>query len=300
MDLDKARHLVALADHGTFNKAATAVNLTQPAFSRSIRALERELGVQLVDRGARQSRLTAYGELIVERARHLLRGVNETRRAIDALRDGTVGELAVGFDPSTASVVLEPFLGEVARGTPALRVRAETGTLRHLMDELRNERLDLIVGPYRPFTNDPDFEVVAVGDSRAGAFVRAGHPLLAVGPLDAAALAGCCVVAPSMAPHISHLLVEALGPAGHPDRLVTMRCDHVPALRTVARGSDAILVSMEASVAADLADGSLVPLELTGIGRVDFRMGVAWLRERTLPPAAARLEAVARRCYAVS
>lgn len=56
MDFQKLKHLLAVVEHGTFSRAAEAVNLSQPALSRSIQALETELGLPLLDRGTRQLR----------------------------------------------------------------------------------------------------------------------------------------------------------------------------------------------------------------------------------------------------
>ncbi|MCU0619080.1 MAG: substrate-binding domain-containing protein [Gemmatimonadaceae bacterium] len=95
-----------------------------------------------------------------------------------------------------------------------------------------------------------------------------------------------------------HLLVEHLGPAAHPDRLVTLTCDDLATMRAVVRGSDAVLLAMQASVRGAVAAGELVPLQCEGVDRLDFRVGLARLRDRTLPPAVARFEALVRRCYA--
>ncbi len=298
MDLDKARHLVALADHGTFNKAAASVHLTQPAFSRSIRSLERELGVQLVDRGARQSRLTPFGEIVVERARVLLRGVRDTHRMIDALKAGAAGEIAIGLGASAAAVVLAPFLREIAAQGPTVRVRIESCTTPRLLEGLRAEQLDVVIGPYRDFAADPLLDVALIGETRAGVFVRPGHPLATAEVLDADALAAFPVFAPGLAAHVAPLLVEHLGAAGHPDRLVTLQCDDVTALAAVTARSDAVLFAMRVGVREAVQEGALVPLAVDGIDRIDFRLGIARLRDRTLPPALERFEMLARRCYA--
>lgn len=71
MDFQKLKHLLAVVEHGTFSRAADKVNLSQPALSRSIQALEAELGLPLLDRGTRQVRLTPYGACVAERARRM-------------------------------------------------------------------------------------------------------------------------------------------------------------------------------------------------------------------------------------
>ena len=72
MNLNHLRHLIALAEHQSFRKAADALCLTQPALSRSIQALEHELDVKLIDRDGKRNTLTAYGQQVVSRARHIV------------------------------------------------------------------------------------------------------------------------------------------------------------------------------------------------------------------------------------
>ena len=73
MTLVQLRHLVSLAQTGSFSRSAEALHLTQPALSRSIRALEDELGLRLFDRIGRRSELTPFGRELVARAQPLVR-----------------------------------------------------------------------------------------------------------------------------------------------------------------------------------------------------------------------------------
>ena len=72
MTLVQMRHLIALAETGSFRRAAELTFLTQPAFSRSIKALEDELGQRLFDRQGWLSVPTPFGESVLERARRLV------------------------------------------------------------------------------------------------------------------------------------------------------------------------------------------------------------------------------------
>jgi len=72
MTLVQLRHLISLAESGSFSKSAQALYITQPALSRSIRALEDELGMLLFDRVGRRIELTAFGREVVERANQLV------------------------------------------------------------------------------------------------------------------------------------------------------------------------------------------------------------------------------------
>ena len=72
MTLVQLRHFISLAQTGSFSKSAEAMHLTQPALSRSIRAIEDELGLPLFDRIGRRSELTPFGRQVLQRAQRLV------------------------------------------------------------------------------------------------------------------------------------------------------------------------------------------------------------------------------------
>ena len=88
MTLVQLRHLIALAESGSFSKSAQALYITQPALSRSIRALEDELGMPLFDRVGRRSELTSFGNEVVSRARQLVFEAGELRDSGRRMREG--------------------------------------------------------------------------------------------------------------------------------------------------------------------------------------------------------------------
>ena len=90
-DLRQLRHFVALAEHQHFARAAAAVHLSQPALSRSIRALEEQLARPLFDRIGRRSELTPFGQEMAERARQLVADADELLGAAGQ-RPGESGE----------------------------------------------------------------------------------------------------------------------------------------------------------------------------------------------------------------
>ena len=93
MTLVQLRHLIELAVNGSFSQSAIKLHLTQPALSRSIKALEDELGQPLFDRVGRKNELTVFGVHIVQRARVLVDEANELRQTSEqqrmVLRKGT-------------------------------------------------------------------------------------------------------------------------------------------------------------------------------------------------------------------
>lgn len=118
-DLRQFRHFVALAEHGHYARAAEAVNLSQPALSRSIQALEGQLGCTLVERGSRGVALTAHGRLVLEHARRLLAGHRALHNAVSQLANLDSGELCLGGGPFPAARLLPEALAGFSSATHA-------------------------------------------------------------------------------------------------------------------------------------------------------------------------------------
>src|SRR3954463_9629798 len=96
MNLRQLRYVVATADHGTMTAAAQALFVAQPALSRAIRELERELGIELFARAGRGVALTESGEQIVRYARDALQAVDAIEAFSAAPAGGRPGELRGG------------------------------------------------------------------------------------------------------------------------------------------------------------------------------------------------------------
>lgn len=105
MDLRQLRYFIALAEHRSFVRAADAMGITQPAFSRSIQGLEQELGCQLVDRGSKDLRPTPEGQVVLQHALSLVQGSANLIHEIAQLNKLDAGELRfrqrAGAGPAT-------------------------------------------------------------------------------------------------------------------------------------------------------------------------------------------------------
>ena len=122
MNLRQVRALVAIADAGGFARAAERLNLSQPALSRQIHALEADLGVKLFDRIGRRVQLTAEGEDVLHRGRRLLVGADALTERARALKSGQTGILRVGATPQVIENSLADFLTHYRRRHPGIEV----------------------------------------------------------------------------------------------------------------------------------------------------------------------------------
>ncbi len=131
MDLRHLRSFVAIADAAGFARAAARMNLSQPALSRQIHALEAELGVQLFDRIGRRIQLTSEGEDLLRRSRNLLTEADSLGERARALKGGHAGVLRVGATPQNLENLLAVFLTHYRRRHPGVEVQlVEDGGVR--------------------------------------------------------------------------------------------------------------------------------------------------------------------------
>src|SRR5262245_25964746 len=122
MNLRHVRALVTIADAGGFARAADRLNLSQPALSRQIDALELDLGVKLFDRIGRRVRLTGEGEDLVDRGRRLLQDAEAMVDRARALKSGETGILRVGATPQVIENSLADFLTHFRSRHPGIEV----------------------------------------------------------------------------------------------------------------------------------------------------------------------------------
>ena len=143
--LRQLRYFDALAGHSHFGRAAAACGISQPALSMQIKELEEALGAVLIERGARQVRLTKFGEEAALRARNLLRSVDELGDFARASRDRLSGRLRIGMIPTIAPYLLPTVIGSLTRMHPDLDIHVREALTSKLIQELADGRIDTAV-----------------------------------------------------------------------------------------------------------------------------------------------------------
>lgn len=143
--LAQIRQFVALADEGSFHRAANALNMAQPPLSVGIRKLEEELGVPLVVRRPRGIMLTSAGELALVSARQTLFHVEEMRQAVHKSVAGERGRLRVGFVASATLELLPRLLIAYRAKYPEIELKLEESRTADLLKEVEQGRLDVAI-----------------------------------------------------------------------------------------------------------------------------------------------------------
>ena len=176
MTLVQLRHLISLAQSGSFSRSAEALFLTQPALSRSIRALEDELGQPLFDRVGRRSVLTPFGRDALQRARQLVFDADELPTAAADAR-GRTGTVRIGMGSGPGAMLMTPLLRRwraQRRGARGDRPRGRTECWCDACGNANSTRWSSMPARCHPA---PDLQTQPLREMRGAFMVRRGHPL---------------------------------------------------------------------------------------------------------------------------
>lgn len=290
MTLVQLRHLISLAGTGSFSRSAATLFLTQPALSRSIRALEDEMGQILFDRIGRRNELTPFGREVLARARQIVFEVDELTASGRSMQEGRAGRLRVGMGSGPGAMLMTPLLLEMARKHPGVHLTISRGNTDRLVQDLRERDLDALVVDARSLSPAPDLRVVTLSEMRGVFMCRKGHPLLRKrGALRIADVRRFPIASTPLSDEVARILVEHYGPQAHPEECVTLRCEEIASLVEVARKSDAVLLAIRASAP------DLVELQLKPALAAKARFGLVTLAGRVEPTSLSILRELAHK-----
>lgn len=145
ISLRQLRYFDALAHHGHFGRAAESCSVSQPALSVQIKELEETLGSALFERMPRQVRLTTMGREFLERARDILRSVDELGELARATKSQMVGQLRIGVIPTIAPYLLPAIVGKLTREFTGIDIQVREAMTPDLLKELADGRIDTAI-----------------------------------------------------------------------------------------------------------------------------------------------------------
>lgn len=148
MDLRHLRYFQAVAEELSFSKAACRLRIAQPALSRAVQELERDVGVNLIDRNRRATRLTPAGAVLLRETGVLLERLEDALRRVRRTASGEEGELRLGYIGPPTRMFLGPLLKEYRESYPRVTVILEERTPERVWEMVSQGRLS--VGLTRP------------------------------------------------------------------------------------------------------------------------------------------------------
>ncbi len=299
MDLRKLRHVLVLAEELNFARAAMSLHLTQPALSRSIRALEDELGCQLFDRDGQGVRVTPVGRKVAERASALLMDARNLQHEVDMMLRREVGHVRMGSGPLPLAALLPPVMAELARERPHLQIEIENHSAPVLMQMLLDGEIEFFVADLSTFTKNRRITTRRLVQETINAYCRASHPLVGRRMLSPKDLLDYPILSTRRPAAADNFLARYFGLDEALPVPIHLISDFVPLLINVTLESDAVLLAVNTAVRAELHRGAMVALNPSPTPDRAFHVGIVTLAGWTLSPAAEwlveRLEIVASR-----
>jgi len=296
MDIKRLSHLLALAEEKHFARAAERVHLSQPAFSRSIQALEQELGLRLFDRDNGPVQATPAGRHLIERARKLVFDARGLKREMQLYAEAKLGDVAFGLGPIPAGVLLGHTGPALRKQHPDVALRVEISNWALLHERLRTEDIEFYVADVRDIAPDPSLTIEPLVRLAGRFYARAGHPL-AGRPcsLDEVWRHG---IASIKLPQTIERAVRSRLDIPVAARLLAFECDALAQLTQVALYSDTVSATVDASVQAEIEHGRLVALDVPELPVLYAETSVVRLSERTPSPMAHKVVEALQRAVA--
>ena len=174
MDLRRLEIFAKVAELGSFSRAAEALFLTQPTISEHVRALEDEVGVQLLDRLGRGATPTRAGQLLLGYARRMLTLSREAHQALERFQGRMSGELVIGGSTIPGEYVLPALIGQFKAKYPDISISLLIGSTRQVAEWLDEGRVEVAVVGARPATRT--LEAKELMPDELVVVVPASHP----------------------------------------------------------------------------------------------------------------------------
>ena len=262
INLHHLRLFTAVVQEGGFTKAGVRLRLSQPAISKSLNELERQLDVNLLDRTARSIRLTAAGRTLYERARELFGVESAAERELRELRGLKRGTLRIAASTTIATYLLPPYLGRFHLRHPNVRIQTTSANTRSVLRMLLEFRVDvaLVEGP----VSDQRVMIQAWRDDELIVISHPEHPLQSLTRVNVGELSGQTFLVRE--PGSGTRVVTERALALHGVRLTnTMRVGGTEAIKQAVAAGLGLAIVSRAAATDQLMLGKVAMLTVDGL-----------------------------------
>lgn len=251
---------VEVARRENVSRAAEALFLTQPAITARLKALERDLGVELFVRSSRGMKLSDAGRAFLPYAERTLTTVDEGRQLVASLRQGTFGALVIAAAPAVSTYVLPDILRVFRTTHPHVRLGVRTGHTEEVLEMVL--RAEAHVGIGRPIRH-PDIELIPVLDDEMLLVVSARHAFARRGKVRMDELAAERLILFDRTSSYHDLTSSLFRQAGVVPAS-TLELDNVEAAKKMVQQGLGVALLPRMALATELKSGSLRPVKLVG------------------------------------
>lgn len=290
MNTRQIHHFLALMNMGSLSAAAESENLSQPALSRSIRALEETLGVPLFDRTERRLRPTPFAQAWLPRAQRMVNDEKESFRLLEMMNNGESGTLMVGMGSSLTTLVLAPLLLWCMENLPDVRLRTRVETSDRLLHALRAEQLDYFLGDISIAATHSDLVVEPLHSYPVDWYVRSSHPLAKQTQVSIEELNNWPLMVFSgwSGARFQRAFCDIYHFSPSDSDNISVMTDDMHTAQQLIRNTNAIACSTNLAILDMIVTGEVVRLNIQPEPGMNITLGIIRLSDRILLPVAER------------
>jgi DNA-binding transcriptional LysR family regulator len=232
MDISALQAFLAVAETGSFSRAAEKIFLTQPAVSKRIAALERQIGARLFDRIGRGIHLTETGQALLLRASAVLKDLEDVKRGIANLSGAMAGELSLATSHHVGLHRLPPALKQFHETYANVRLNLHFMDSEKACHAVSRGDVEMAIVTLPP-TFDAPLKVEKIWDDPLDFVVSRDHPLARVKLVKPAMLLDYPAILPGPGTYTREIILSAFGPLR--DRIqVGMATNYLEVLKMLA------------------------------------------------------------------
>lgn len=297
LEIRDFQNLISLNEHRHFGRAAAAVKLSQPALSKSIQRLEKQLGVLLFDRSRSQITPTTIGLEVIARTKAILTDVTELRRSVDLYSGLEIGTVTVGVGPAMSESYLARALAIATEAHPDTLINVRVDNWKQLSQWLLDNEIDFFVADIAEWQNDERFDCTPLPIEEFVWFCRLGHPLATQNKVTQHDLLQFPIVTPRMPIWAVQWFVAAISDLENSQakkRFVpNIQCESYSILKRIVLSGDAVCAALTATIKEEVIEERLAILSVDA-PTLTTHAGIVKLRNRSSSPLAEELIRIIR------
>ncbi|MDP1604003.1 MAG: LysR family transcriptional regulator [Legionella sp.] len=264
MDQRQLERFVDVVESGSLSRTSRRLNVSQPALSKSLRLIEQQLGMKLLERGPRGVRVTKFGDVFYKRARTIIAQFRRTWEDLEDLKGSTAGQVVLGATPGPGVLdqIVPEAIWRVAANRPSLRFTVRSGSAKELMPALHQGEVDILFTVLDEHAKGPDLRVERLFEDHFVLVVNRQHPLLSKKRITLEDLTSRRWAFLQDASSLWHAIEDLAGQQQITPK-APMETNSVVFVRTIAAKTDVIgvLPSYAAEIGAESGALAFIPLE---------------------------------------
>lgn len=299
MELRTLQQVIALANEGSFAKAARVLHISQPALSRSIKEAEARIGFALFDRGRHGAELTDAGKTVLRHALNVMMAADDMRREVSLMTGLSSGELLVGCGVYPSELFMGAAIGSLLKPGSKASIRIVNDGAGQIIQRLRRREIDLGITDPRGHGVTAEFTILPLATFTGYLVVRKGHPVLANKRITLDRL----LEYPLCTTSLAHVLINQLNTRKNSREqqeqelfarwIPTVHVDSVAMMKQSVCSSDAVTIMPYLLIEKELEQKILVVLPIA-LNWLQATFSAMHLSHRTMTPLGAALIAAAQ------